>query len=205
MSDPVSIARETGRDVNEAELIRGLASAGLEYLGMADRDAGLLPPRLAGYASSSAAGGDEWAVSVENHAEDFRQRVNHEWYMLSADRGLFETRDPEFLLAVRDPGQRGDSWWARVALQSEWDLAGSGAEARVTGLGWGHPEFLMLSCTGDVLVQGTQGEQWTDIIALQNPHRIPSFRAMGVSLLGNESIAPAAREAVERWLDRTAG
>ncbi|MEV0975783.1 hypothetical protein [Streptomyces sp. NPDC049915] len=190
--------------MTEAELTRALANAGLEYLGTADRDACLLPPRLAAYASSTAADGDEWAVSVENNAQDFQQRVNHEWYMLSAHQGLFETGRPEFLLAVPDPDRHGDTWWARVALGAEWDLAGSGAAAHVTGHGWGHPEFLMLSRTGDVVVQGTQGQEWTDVVALRNPHRISSFRAMGVSLLENTSITPPTREAVERWLAWTA-
>jgi hypothetical protein len=198
--------------VQEAGLAQRLAAAGLNYLGMADVSAPLVPPRLAAFADSAAAGGREWAVSVENGAEDFRERVNHEWYLLCAGRGLFDREDPRFFVAaattMTTSGQDGDtqqvSWWAEVALRSEWDLAGAGAEAQVTGRGLGHPDFVMLSLDGTVIVRGSQGQKWTDIVCLQHAEQVSSFREMGVSMTRNEAIPSRTREALTRWLDHTA-
>ncbi|MES4903245.1 MULTISPECIES: hypothetical protein [unclassified Streptomyces] len=192
--------------MQEAELAEGLAAAGLTYLGPVDPSTPLIPPRLAAFANSTAAEGKEWAASVESDAPDFRERVNHEWYMLAADQGLFQRQNPEFLLAVagREP-EHGASWWARVALRAEWDLAGAGAAAHVTGCGWGHPEFVMLSLDGDVIVRGSQGQKWTDFVCLRNPHHIRSLREMGAHMTESSSIPQETREAITRWLDHTSG
>ncbi|MFI9255998.1 hypothetical protein [Streptomyces sp. NPDC053069] len=165
----------------------------------------LVPPRLAYFANSTAADGQEWAASIENDAEDFQERVNHEWYMLCAHQGLFDTGDPQFLIAVRDvPHNRPDTaWWARVMLQPDWDLAGAGAEARVTGCGWGNPEFVMLSLDGNLIVQGSQGQEWTDIVCLRDAHRISSFRETGAKLANDKSIPEQTRYAMARWLENT--
>ncbi|MEU7306253.1 hypothetical protein [Streptomyces sp. NPDC007206] len=192
--------------MQEAKLSTRLASARLKYLGMADRFAALVPPRLASFANSIAADGKEWAASIENEAPDFRERVNHEWYMPCAHQGLFAARDPQFLIAVSNTEAKrpNTSWWARVALQTEWDLAGTGAELGVTGCGWRHPEFVMLSTDGNLIVQGTQGQAWTDIVCLREAHRIPPFREMGVKLTKDKSIPEETRDAVDRWLKATA-
>ncbi|MFI1766025.1 hypothetical protein ACH41H_28745 [Streptomyces sp. NPDC020800] len=143
-------------------------------------------------------------MSIENDDPDFQQRVNHEWYMLCAHQGLFDTQNPQFLIAVRDESdQAGVAWWARVALQMDWDFAGAGAEARVSGCGWGHPEFVMLSIDGRVVVRGSQGEKWTDVVCVQDPHHIPSFRRLGVTLSESKSTPQETRDALARWLEHT--
>lgn len=197
--------------MQEAELAEGLAAAGLTYLGMVEPSAPLIPPRLAAFANSAAADGNEWAASVESDAPDLRERFNHEWYMLAADQGLFSRENPEFLLAVavavEDEGGESEhraSWWARVALRAEWDLAGAGAAAQVTGCGWGHPEFVMLSLDGNVIVRGSQGERWTDVVCLRDPHRIRSLREMGARMTDSRSIPRETREAIARWLAHAA-
>lgn len=81
--------------------------------------------------------------------------------------GPFDREDPRFFVAaattMTTSGQDGDtqqvSWWAEVSLRSEWDLAGAGAEAQVTGRGLGHPDFVMLSLDGTVIVRGSQGQK----------------------------------------------
>ncbi|OMI40910.1 hypothetical protein SPAR_03601 [Streptomyces sparsogenes DSM 40356] len=191
--------------MQEAELAQGLAAAGLTYLGMVEPSAPLIPPRLAAFANSAAAEGEEWAASVESDAPDFQERFNHEWYMLAADQGLFSREDPQFLFASAEPESgHGASWWARVALRAEWDLAGAGAAAQVTGCGWGHPEFVMLSLDGNVIVRGSQGEKWTDVVCLRNPHRIRSLREMGARMTDSGSIPRETREAIARWLAHAA-
>lgn len=192
--------------MQEDEISKGLAAAGLDYRGMESPSMPLIPPRLAAYANSTATEGQEWAASVENDAPDFQERVNHEWYMLCSHRGLFPRQDPQFLIAVQYGAEESsrESWWARVALRTEWDLAGAGAAAQVTGCGWGHPEFVMLSLDGNVIVRGSQGQIWTDFVCLRDPHRIPSFRNMGASLIESKSIPAGTHDAVIRWLEHTA-
>ncbi|MEU9522520.1 hypothetical protein [Streptomyces sp. NPDC048224] len=181
-----------------------LAKAGLEYLGMVDRAAPLVPPRLAAFANSTAAEGHEWAVSVENEAPDFGERLNHEWYMLCAQQGLFAVDDPQFLLAVAEGTEAsGESWWARVRLRSEWDFGGAGAAAMVTGRGHGHPEFVMLSLDGTLVVRGSQGQEWTDIVCLENPHEVPAFRELGAQLTASGLTPARTRAALSRWLEVT--
>ncbi|QEU97187.1 hypothetical protein CP970_08235 [Streptomyces kanamyceticus] len=144
-------------------------------------------------------------MSVESDAPDLRERLNHEWYMLSADQGLFQPDAPEFLLAVGDGGTaHPDSLrWARVALTVDCDLAGAGAEAGVTGRGTGHPDFAMLSLDGTVLVRGAKGEEWTDCVLLRNPHRLPSLRELGTRMAASPETPQATRDALERWLSHT--
>ncbi|MFF7751331.1 Imm50 family immunity protein [Streptomyces sp. NPDC007971] len=189
----------------ESDLARGLTAAGLKYLGMVGSSVPVIPPHLASFANSTATEGKEWAVSVENDAPDFQQRVNHEWYMLCAHQGLFDPKSPQFLIAVRDTenDHAGAARWARVALQMDWDFAGAGAEARVTGCGWGHPEFVMLSLDGNVIARGSQGQEWTDFVCLKNPHRVPSLRALGARLAESRSTSQATRDALARWLEHT--
>ncbi|WP_244950495.1 hypothetical protein [Streptomyces griseofuscus] len=186
-------------------LTKRLAEAGLRYLGMAELSAPLIPPRLAGFTNSTAAEGEEWAASVENDAPDYQERVNHEWYMLSASQGLFNRADPKFLVAVSSLPEEESrfSWWAHVALASDWDFSGAGAEARVTGHGWGNPEFAMLSTDGNVIVQASRGQKWTDIVCLKNPQRIRSLRDTGAKLSTSTSVPEGTREAIRRWLDHT--
>ncbi|MFF9086894.1 hypothetical protein ACF1BE_10845 [Streptomyces sp. NPDC014991] len=145
-------------------------------------------------------------MSIENDAPDFRERVNHEWYMLGAHQGLFITSKPQFLIAVRDvENDRPDmAWWARVQLQTDWDFAGSGAEAGVTGYSWGRPEFIMLSLNGNVVVQGSQGQKWTDIVCLRDAYHITPLREMGMKLSEDASIPEETRGALSRWLEHTA-
>ncbi|WP_330337724.1 hypothetical protein [Streptomyces sp. NBC_00557] len=125
--------------------------------------------------------------------------------MLCSDQGFFAAGDPQFLIAVRDLEARhsNTSWWAHVALQTEWDLAGTGAQLGVTGYGWGHPEFVMLSTDGNTIIQGSQGQVWTDIVCLREAHRIQSFRETGVKLAKDKSIPEETRDAVDRWLNAT--
>ncbi|ATL31596.1 hypothetical protein [Streptomyces formicae] len=191
--------------MREAELENSLTKAGLRYLGLADPSAPLIPPSLAFFADSVETGGQEWAVSVESDAPDLRERVNHEWYMLSADQGLFQPDAPEFLLAVGDrEATHPDSLrWARVALTVDCDLAGAGAEAGVTGRGAGHVDFAMLSLDGTVLVRGAKGEEWTDCVLLRNPHDLPSLRDLGTRMAASPETPRGTRDALERWLEHT--
>ncbi|MFS4098027.1 hypothetical protein [Streptomyces sp. AF1A] len=191
--------------LHEAELVKNLAAAGLKYLDIVTYSSALIPPQLASFANSIATDGQEWAVSIENDAPDFRERMNHEWYMLSAHQGLFAREHPQFLIAVRDveDDHPNTSWWARVALEAEWDFAGAGAEARVTGCGWGHPEFVMLSIDGNVIVRGSQGQDWMDIVCLREPHRIPSLRKLGAKFAESNTITDQTRNALIRWLKST--
>ncbi|MEV8016796.1 hypothetical protein AB0O76_10695 [Streptomyces sp. NPDC086554] len=192
--------------MRETELAQSLADAGLKYLGMADDSAPLMPPNLASFANSTAAEGRAVGVGLENGLPDLQATANSEWYRLAMNEGLFPADDPEFLLSVSagDPESPRVLWWARVALEAEWDLAGAGAASRVTGNGWGHPEFVMLSVDGDVVARGSTGEEYTDLVFLRDPHRIQSIRNFGADMAHWPDLPKATRDAVARWLEHTA-
>ncbi|MEU6994514.1 hypothetical protein ABZ953_28135 [Streptomyces sp. NPDC046465] len=186
--------REDGEDVRGAELAHSLAESGLRYLGLADPTAPLLPPCLAFFADAVETGGEEWAVSVESDDPDLRESVNHQWYMLGADQGLFQRDAPEFLLAVGDGESAtapSDSLrWARVALTVDSDIAG-------------HLDFAMLSLDGNVVVRGVAGEKWTDCVLLKAPHRFPALRELGTRMAASPETRQGTREALQRWLEHT--
>lgn len=192
--------------MREADVMKALAAAGLNYLGMADESELLMPPEVAALAASVPTGGQDWAVSVENDAPDFREQFNHGWYMLCADQGLFDRMRPQFYIAVPILSHEfpGALWWAQVQLQTEWDLAGAGAETHVTGRGWGYPEFVMLSLDGDLVVQGARGEVWTDVVCLHRPQHIQSFRDMALQLADGRSTSSWTRSSATHWLEHTA-
>ncbi|MFC8129030.1 hypothetical protein [Streptomyces sp. NPDC057302] len=199
------------RDAQEREFATSLARSGLKYLGMvapstpSTSPTPLIPPNLASFANSTAAEGREVAVSLRIGLPDLPERVNAEWYGLSTEQGLFSAAAPEFLLSV--PGNVAESphglWWARVTLEAEWDLAGAGAAAGVTGSGWGYPEFVMLSVAGDVIVRGSTGEEYTDCVALRDPQRIRTLRDLGADMAHWPHLPKPARDAVSRWLEHT--
>ncbi|MFK4071768.1 SMI1/KNR4 family protein [Streptomyces sp. NPDC029674] len=192
------------RGLRDAELANALAEAGLLYLGLVDVSVPLMPPCLAFSADSVETGGQEWVVSVESDEPDLPERVNHGWYLLSADQGLFPRDAPEFLIAVggREAVPAEPLRWARVALTGRSDIAGAGAEARVTGCGAGHVDFAMLSLDGTVVVRGVEGEEWTDCVLLKDPHRLPAMRELGTRMASSPETPQETREALKRWLKR---
>ncbi|MFH8612145.1 hypothetical protein ACH4D5_32145 [Streptomyces sp. NPDC018029] len=146
-------------------------------------------------------------MSVASDEPDLPEKVDHGWYLLSADQGLFPMDDPEFLIAVgdREAVPPEPLRWARVALTGPSDIAGAGAEARVTGRGAGHIDFAMLSLDGTVVVRGVEGEEWTDCVLLKDPHRLPSMRELGARMAASPEVPQETREALERWLRHTEG
>ncbi|WP_367044198.1 hypothetical protein [Streptomyces sp. Je 1-332] len=191
--------------MQETQLARSLAKAGLTYLGMIDSLAPLIPPNLASFVNSTAADGHCAAVGLENVAPNLVESFNGEWHRLCLSEGLFPSSKPEFLLAVNE-GKSDPSnalWWARVALETEWDLAGAGAAAGVTGNGQGRPEFVMLSGDGNVIARGSTGEQYTDCVLLRNPHRVQKIRELGADMAHWTDLPLSTRDAVARWLEHT--
>ncbi|MEV0253731.1 hypothetical protein AB0H82_05560 [Streptomyces sp. NPDC050732] len=91
-----------------------------------------------------------------------------------------------------------------MTLTGHSDIAGAGAEARVTGRGAGHIDFAMLSLDGTVVVRGVEGEEWTDCVLLKDPHRLPSMRELGARMAASPETPQETREALERWLRHTA-
>ncbi|MFC8125241.1 hypothetical protein [Streptomyces sp. NPDC057302] len=191
--------------MQEGELTKSLAEAGLKYLGMIDSAAPLIPPNLASFANSTATEGREIGIGLENDLPDLQKKANAEWYRLSTGEGLFSAAAPEFLLSVTDSaGESPHSlWWARVTLDAEWDLAGAGAAAGVTGAGWGHPEFVMLSVDGNVIARVSTGQEYTDCILLKNPHHIQTLRDFGADMAHWSHLPKSTRDAVARWLENT--
>lgn len=192
--------------MRDVELANSLAKAGLCYLGPADASAPLMPPCLAFLADSVETDGQEWAVSVESDEPDLQEKVDHGWYLLSADQRLFPMDNPEFLIAVgdREAVPAEPLSWARVALTGHSDIAGAGAEARVTGRGAGHIDFAMLSLDGTVVVRGVEGREWTDCVLLKDPHRLPAMRELGTRMAASPETPQDTREALQRWLRHTA-
>ncbi|MEV0606235.1 hypothetical protein AB0I61_07705 [Polymorphospora rubra] len=66
-----------------------------------------------------------------------------------------------------------DWWWARVRLAESWDIMGAGSAAAL-GIGFGAPEFAMLSLAGDVIVCGMTGESSIGTVLVTGDGSSPS-------------------------------
>lgn len=73
-----------------------------------------------------------------------------------------------------------DWWWARVRLAESWDIMGAGSAAAL-GIGFGAPEFAMLSLAGDVIVCGTAGESSIGTVLVTGDGSSPSATEGDVS------------------------
>ncbi|WP_433543914.1 hypothetical protein ACQPZG_01475 (plasmid) [Streptomyces sp. CA-294286] len=177
-----------------------LATAGLNFHGMADDAAPLVPATVAGFANCVAPADGARFVSVESSDPQVREKANAQWYELGRDLGLFGGTDGRFLVAVDLDEQ---TWprarrWAVVSLADTWDVMGTGA-AGVLGAGYLLPGFVMQSLGGEVVVRGDTWESEIGAAAVRHPHRVPVLRARATAAATGDDLYQ--RAAAKRWLD----
>lgn len=173
---------------------------------MVDPEVPLVPPRVAGFASSCGDGEVALGESFDLNDGSLVERANSAWWRIAVDGGLFQENDRRFLVAVqrRTPADEDCSWWAEVELLDEWDLAGAGAQGGVLGLSRGRPAFTMLSLSGEVVLRVTCGETNLDVVLIVEPYRIEVLRGQAEFMAGWRGTGECTAAAVRRWLGANA-
>ncbi|MEV5509363.1 hypothetical protein [Streptomyces orinoci] len=181
----------------KTKLAERLAAGGLVFLGMVDPDRPLIPPTLAGMATSYPES-EKWRTSsVDRDAADCVTRANEGWFDLAREGGLFGD-DREFLVAVAISEE--DDWWARVRLAETWDVMGAGS-ANALGNGFGLPAFHMLSLTGDVVVCGMVWQSSIGTYLVSGFEKVKGFRD-NAEWKANWARTPRYEAlAIRRWLE----
>lgn len=175
-----------------------LTPAGLVFLGLVDPASPLIPPTLANAATGYAPPSGGWRRSViERDAPDFVATANKGWFDLSREGGLFGD-DREFLVAVEVQG--GDFWWARVRLDESWDVVGAGS-ADALGIGFGAPEFVMLSVSGDVIVAGRTGDSSVGTVLVTGFSDVVGLCEHAEWKAGWQGTPQQEKAAIRRWLE----
>lgn len=185
------------------ELRVKLAEAGLRLVHVVGVDVPLVPPRVAGFASSCGADDLLLGESVELKDSSLVEKANSTWFRLAADGGLFGTDGRRFLLATDrrlTDGEEG-SWWTEVELLDDWDLAGAGAEGGLLGLSRGRPSFTMLSTAGDVIVRVTCSEIYLDVVLISRPHQVELLWRQAEFMVGWHGTDEFTRAVIRQWLD----
>ncbi|MFF3948061.1 hypothetical protein ACFYYN_24960 [Streptomyces sp. NPDC001902] len=175
-----------------------LAPAGLVFLGLMAPEHRLIPPTLANAATGYPPAFGDWRRSVVgSDTPDFVDTANKGWFDLSREGGLFGD-DREFLVAVEI--DEGDHWWARVRLDEPWDIVGAGSAAAL-GIGFGAPEFAMLSVTGDVIVCGRTGESSIGAVLVNGFSDLAGLRQLAEWKAGWRGTPQQEKAAARRWLE----
>jgi hypothetical protein len=184
--------------MNEADYSERLAPAGMILLGLIGLESPLIPPTLATLAPGYPPGSGKWSRSVVGtDVPDFATRANEGWFELSRKGGLFGD-DREFLVAVGI--LEGDWWWAHVKLAESWDIMGAGSAATL-GIGFGVPEFAMLSLTGDVIVCGTAGGSTIGAVLVNEFQDLTGLRELADWKASWPGTPQQERIAARRWLE----
>ncbi|BCJ68420.1 hypothetical protein [Polymorphospora rubra] len=179
-----------------------LAPGGLVFLGMMSLECPLIPPTLANLAQGYPPTSGKWPRSVvDSDTPDFVARANEGWLDLSREGGLFGD-DLEFLVAVEIEVDEEvtDWWWARVKLAESWDIMGAGSAAAL-GVGFGVPEFAMLSLAGDVIVCGTAGESAIGTVRVSGFRDLAGLRKLADWIADWPTTRQQEKAAARRWLE----
>lgn len=185
------------------ELRAKLAEAGLCLVQVLGADVPVVPPQVAGFASSCGAGDLLLGESLDLKDASLVEKANSTWLRLAVEGGLFGTGGRSFLLATdrRFAGGGEGSWWTEVELLDDWDLAGAGAEGGLLGLSRGRPSFTMLSKAGDVIVRVTCSEIYLDVVLVSRPHQVELLRRQAEFMVGWRGTDEFTRAVIRQWLD----
>ncbi|BEL11696.1 hypothetical protein Q0Z83_098870 [Actinoplanes sichuanensis] len=191
--------------MRESELAERLGKAGLVFIGWPDEAVPRVPVAVARYAVSAGSDTGRDEVSLRYTDPGWQSGGNDAWFTLASDAGLFGAGG-EFLVAV---ALEPDVWpvrsrWAGVRLAASWDIVGEGA-ADLLGSGRHHPEFVMLSPDGEVIVQGTVRQDGISFLAVHHPRDSGVLRKQGEFFANWHRAHPEDRQAARSWLDADAG
>jgi hypothetical protein len=192
--------------MEEARLVEDLLAAGFAFRGW-DGTPGALPVDAAWEAVSCRSEDGRRDLTVEVTDPQLLGKANSAWFQLACECNLWRSEEREFLLGV-DIAEDGDDAmqrWARVRLMDEWDVMGVGAESHLFGWGSGCPEFIMMSLSGDVVLNGTTwGNRDIGVLAVPHPERARPIRACVEYLAANREENSYIKTMATDWLIRNA-
>lgn len=189
--------------MSESGLAKALSGCGLTLIGMADPDTPLIPPLLAGFATSTPPGAGRLVAMLDLDEPDLSSVANAAWYSLCVDGGFFDTGDPSFLIAVDCSSEdMPKMWrWATVQLSNPWDVMGAGAASGLLGNGHSRPAFVMLSLDGSTIVRGDTWQTQIGAVLVQDPHEHEPFWRQGERLSALSRTGDWEKKAIKRWLN----
>lgn len=187
--------------MTEPELVELAGEAGLRVLGPHDAPASL-PVKAAWLIVSCTREDGRRDIVVDREDPHLQEKANSAWVQLASDSGLFGDENGEFLLGV-DWAEQGEApvlRWSRVQLMDEWDVMGAGMKSGLLGARPLHPEFVMMSLDGKVVLRGTTWGKGIGLLTVSNVDRVPMIKSYVERLAANPRTSEYERTMAQGWL-----
>ncbi|MEV6976264.1 hypothetical protein [Kitasatospora sp. NPDC093806] len=185
--------------MNTEQLSVLLAASGLILVGL-EETVTSCPPNAAFAATGCGPEDGRVDIVVEYDGPDPLGDVDRAWFAQATRFGLLGDSG-EFLLQVNvhDDPYDADLRWARVRLGPQWSVAG---DRTTTINGPTRDGLITMSLRGDVIVEGSTGQENMRVLAVPNPHRASAIRHYVGFMLQDGRLSGVDADNVRNWLAR---